>query len=133
MRHRLVLFLALILFFSCESSAVRGAQAYREDGLPVWSETTFSNPDGYWAGYNPEQGYYAGGKANYGEQKASTKGAELDAKKNLLEFVRAQSPSGSGITQLVGAQKVDQFIAEDGTVHVLLFVSKKYVKKSGGQ
>lgn len=124
--------IALIVFFlaCCASNDTATAQKYRDDGSPVWIEASFTNPSGFWAGYNNEKGYYASGKAKYGEEKTSTRAAELDAKKNLLEFVRSQSQANEKLSQLVGIQKVDQFFAKDGTVYALMFISEKSVKKS---
>ena len=118
------------LLFSCASIERSGKQKYRDDGLPVWVESSFTNPSDYWAGYNDEKGFYASGKAKYGDEKMSIRAAELEAKKNLLEFLRAQSTANEKMSQLIGAQKVDQFFADDGTVYALMFISEKSVKKS---
>ena len=77
----------LPLIFSCASIGEAVVQKYREDGLPMWVENRFTNPSGYWAGFNDEGGYYASGKAKYGDAQSSTAAAELDAKANLCDFV----------------------------------------------
>lgn len=123
---------ASVVFFlaSCASNDTAVAQKYRDDGSPVWVEASFANPSGFWAGYNNEKGYYASGKSKYGDEKISIRAAELDAKKNLLEFVRSQSQANEKLSQLAEVQKVDQFFAKDGTVYALMFISEKSVKKS---
>lgn len=132
MKNRSNLRLILILFalfplFSCRTAPQ--VQAYREDGLPVWVEQVFSNPSGIWAGFNDEKGFYASGEANYGDLQSSLSAAELDAKTRLQEFV-CRELSKEKPAVLLGVQRVDRFIAENGSVYVLVFVSQKNAKKS---
>ena len=121
----------LPIIFSCASVGEAVVQKYREDGLPMWVESRFTNPSGYWAGFNDEGGYYASGKAKYGDAQSSTAAAELDAKANLCDFVAAEFKAERKDTASVsGIRRVDRLVSEDGTVHVLMFVSEKNAKKS---
>lgn len=130
MKPIIALVLASLIFASCESTGGMEVQKYREDGLPVWVEETFSNPRGHWAGYNEEKGYYASGKALYGDGAASTKAAELDAKTRLSSYLAELDKAHRKPKNLIGVQRMDRLIAEDGTVYVLLFISQKDAKRS---
>ncbi|MBQ9622797.1 MAG: hypothetical protein IJP90_08315 [Treponema sp.] len=132
MKHLFALSFVFILFAACESNRADYVQLYREDGLPVWVGKVFSNPNGYWAGYNDEKGYYSSGEANYKDQKIAVTAAELDAKKRLLDFISGSKNEWKDNQYkhvLVGFRRVDRFIADDGTVYVLMFVSKKNARK----
>lgn len=129
MKPLFALIFAAIFLVSCESNRPGYVQTYHEDGTPSWVGETFTNPYGYWAGYNDEKGFYAWGGAKYDDRNVSTNAAELDAKIRLLDFISGTSGSSKGRKALVGVQRVDRFIADDGTVYVLLFISNKNVKK----
>lgn len=118
----------LFALFSCESAPQ--VQAYREDGLPVWVGQTFSNPRGIWAGGIGENGFYAWGEANLADAQSSLASAELDAKTRLKSFVCKEMAATENSAVLFGVQRADRFFAEDGTIYVLLFISKKNAKKS---
>lgn len=122
--------LAAFLFAGCVSTGGHEVQKYREDGLPVWVEEAFSHPRGHWAGYNDEKGYYAGGKALYGDGTASTKAAELEAKMRLASYLTELDKEHRAPKTLTGVQRMDRFVAEDGTVCVLVFISQKNAKRS---
>ena len=93
-------------------------------------ENIFQRKDGRWeARYI--KGYELSGKAKYGDAQSSTAAAELDAKANLCDFVAAEFKAERKDTASVsGIRRVDRLVSEDGTVHVLMFVSEKNAKKS---
>ncbi len=119
------------LLFSCASVERSGKQKYRDDGLPVWVESSFTNPSDFWAGFNDEKGFYSWGSAKYADAHTSTTAAELDAKSRLVEFVRFERgvKENEGVSVIQGMRRVDRFVSDDGTVYVLMFVSEKNAKK----
>ncbi|MBP3773009.1 MAG: hypothetical protein J6I53_10040 [Treponema sp.] len=133
MKQFLASFFAFFLLVSCESAPSVYVQTYRDDGLPSWVGATFTDPRGYWAGFNDEKGYYSYGEAPYGDRASSTAAAELDAKRRLFDFISDSSYGTDKDNQthfLVGCRRVDRFIAEDNTVYVLVFISKKNANNS---
>ena len=129
MKYLFVSIFALFFLTTCESNKTDFVQTYKEDGTPSWCGEAFTNPRGFWAGYNDEKGFYASGEAKYGDEKSSTTAAELDAKRRLVEFIFDKKGKTQNVG-LVGVQRVDRFVAEDGRVFVLVFISQKNVKKS---
>ena len=115
----------LLVCVACASNTVQSSLAYRDDGLPMWVDEVFTDPRGLWSGYNRENGFYASGKGTHADSAIATKIAMLDAKANLAQFA-----TGSKTEVLFGMRQVDRFLADDGTVYVLMFVSAKDVKRS---
>ncbi|MBQ9281403.1 MAG: hypothetical protein IJ207_04300 [Treponema sp.] len=130
MKQFLASFLCVFLLVSCESAPSVAVQRYRDDGLPAWVGQSFTNPNDYWAGFNDETGYYSYGEAQYGDRASSTAAAELDAKIRLVEFISSEKKRRMNGTSINGVLRVDRFIAENGTVYVLVFVSKKNADKA---
>lgn len=123
---KLLPFLVITFFlFSCVSGKVENAVPARADGLPAWVGNTFSNPQGYWGGYNKEKGLYSWGEANYPDSKIALNAAELDAKTRLAKELSVSNPA-----KLTGVHRVDFYKSDDGTVYVLVFISNKNIKAS---
>lgn len=127
-----IFFAAALLFSltSCSSTNELSPQIQREDGLPAWAGEMFSDPRGLWDGYNDKKGFYASGESKNFDRQTATSVAELDAKTNLLLYVQSLQKNGKKITSLRGCRRVDRYIADDGSVYILVFVSEKDVKKS---
>lgn len=130
MKNIFALIFVVVFLSSCVSNNTDSVQLYRDDGLPMWVGNVFSDPTGFWAGYNDKKGFYAWGEAKYGDRNISTNAAELDAKKRLLSYLSNKYKLASNKASLVGVQRVDRFISDDGTVYVLLFISNKDARKS---
>lgn len=130
MKQFLASFFAFFLLVSCESAPSVSVQTYRDDGLPSWVGATFTDPRGYWAGFNDEKGYYSYGEAPYGDRASSTAAAELDAKRRLVEFISSEKKRRMNGTSINGILRVDRYIADDGTVYALMFISKKNADKA---
>ena len=129
MKRFFELFCFIFLSVSCETDKVQTAQPYRDDGLPMWIGESFSNPRGYWGGYIEEKGYFASEKAKHKDMNLALNAARLDAKKNLLNFISKEFHSSKISAILVGVQYIDRFATGDGTVYVLIFISKKDARK----
>lgn len=127
-------------------------------GLPSWCGTQFTsgrNKNGYyWKGPISESGFYASGQAKYADVKTSTSAADLDGKaqiafhiKQEVNAIAQQESSASGAdgeanqelkdfqsavasVKIAGIERADRFIAEDGTVYVLMFVPDSEIKKA---
>lgn len=127
-----IFFATAILFAlsSCANVREFPSQIYNEDGLPAWAGETFSNPRGLWAGYNDKKGFYASSESKIIDRQTATSVAELDAKTKLLLYVQNLQKNGKKITSLKGVRRVDRYIADDGTIYVLVFISEKDAKKS---
>ena len=130
MKSLFALIFAVLFLTACKTNRTDYVQIYREDGLPMWVGEVFSDPRGYWAGYNDEKGYYASGEAKYKDKSAATLAAELDAKRKLLNFLSGRGKTSLKNTSLTGVQRVDHFISDDGTVYILLFISEKNMGKN---
>lgn len=126
--------------------------------LPAWADIQFKsgwNKGGYyWKGPVDEAGFFASGKAKYSDVSTSTSAADLDGKAQIAFFVKqelnaiaknesdaANSDSKtqtaykdfqSSVAQvkISGIIRVDRFIAEDGTVYVLMFVPSDEIKRA---
>lgn len=126
--------------------------------LPAWADVQFKsgwNEGGYyWKGPVDEVGFFASGKAKYSDVSTSTSAADLDGKAQIAFFVKqelnaiakqesdaADSDSKtqtaykdfqSSVAQvkISGIIRVDRFIAEDGTVYVLMFVPSDEIKRA---
>lgn len=138
----------------------RDTAAYQQNqelGLPSWCRTSFKsgrNKNGYyWKGPIDEAGYYTAGEAKYGDVKTSTSAAELDGKAKIAFHIKEEinaiaqaeaEAAGSSEAQreykefqsavaqvkISGIERVDTFIAPEGTVHVLMFVPDSEIKKA---
>ncbi|WP_295796406.1 hypothetical protein [uncultured Treponema sp.] len=126
--------------------------------LPAWAGIQFKsgwNKDGYfWKGPVDETGFFASGKAKYSDVSTSTSAADLDGKAQIAFFVKqelnaiaknesdaADSDSKtqfaykdfqSSVAQvkISGIVRVDRYIADDGTVYVLMFVPSNEIKRA---
>lgn len=125
MRRFLSFVIVIFLFISCESGKNLSAEPTRADGLPAWVGNTFSNPTGYWGGYNNEKGLYTWGESDLQDFPMALTSAELDAKKRFAESMNIPNPS-----VLMGIHRVDFYRAADGVVYVLIFISNKDIKAS---
>lgn len=133
-------------------------QQNAEAGRPAWAGTQFKsgrNKNGYyWKGPIDEAGYYASGQARYADVKSSTTAADLDGKAQIAFFIKqevnaiAQTESAAAGTdgeaqrelkdfqsavasvKISGIERADRFIADDGTVYVLMFVPDSEIKKA---
>lgn len=149
--------LAVMLAAGCASTPTGTAAdtaAYQqavEAGLPEWANqggfpSRENKNGGYWKGPIAEDGWFYVGEGNYGDVKLSTRSAELDAKSKIAQYVKSNISDGakekltgkelevitssiSAIT-ISGIRRVDRFVAKDGTVYVLMFVSTKEVDKA---
>ena len=138
----------------------RDTAAYQQNqelGLPAWCRQSFKsgrNKNGYyWKGPVDEAGYYTAGEAKYADVKTSTNAAELDGKSKIafhikeeINAIAEQEANASGTSEsqqeyksfqssvaqvkISGIERVDTFIAPDGTVHVLMFVPDVEIKKA---
>ena len=108
----------------------------------------------YWEGGVDDAGFFASGEAKYSDVKTSTQAADLDgkaalanyAKQNITSIASELSKNEGGdsetekelqnFTQTVssitisGIMRVDRYIAEDGTVYVLMYVPTEEVEKA---
>lgn len=125
MRRFLPFVIVIFICISCESGKILTAEPTRVDGVPAWVGNTFSNPKGYWNGYNNEKGLYTWGESDYQELSFALNSADLDAKKRLAESLNIPNPS-----ILLGIHRVDFYRAADGVVYVLIFISNKDIKAS---
>ena len=138
----------------------RDTAAYQQNeelGLPAWAGMQFKsgwNKNGYyWKGPVDETGYYASGEAKYSDVKSSTDAADLEGKSQIAFYIKQEinaiaqqeaSNDGQSKTQkeieqfqssvasvkISGIMRVDRFIADDGTVYVLMFVPQDEIKKA---
>lgn len=148
--------------FSCASNpgTASGAKQARDAGRPGWAtaSTVFFKssmreklyPEAPDTG---EKGWYASGQDNFGEVNASSAAARLNARAELARKIADQINATSEVINkgnnekstgsyskdkvenfLVGSMPVDNFVTEDGTVYVLMFISfddfDKSVKKT---
>lgn len=125
MRNIFLCVIVIFLCISCETGKVLTTEPAYVDGIPAWVGNTFTNPTGYWGGYNNEKGIYTWGQSDFQELSLALKSAELDAKKRLAESLKISNPS-----VVYGIHRVDFFRASDGIVYVLIFISNKDLKLS---
>ena len=130
----------------------------KELNLPPWADVQFTTGmnkgNYYWGGSVDEQGFFASGSAKYSDVKSSTNAADLDGKANIAFHIKqeinataqqeadAEGSEGERAQELKefqssvasikvsGIMRVDRFIADDGTVYVLMFVPESEIKKA---
>lgn len=151
--------LVVMLAAGCASTPTGSAAdtaAYKqavEAGLPEWANqggfpSSENKNGGYWKGPVAEDGFFQVGTANFGDVKISTDAAELDGKSKIANYVVQEAGQradlkegvngksyeslikGLGAARISGIRRVDRFVAKDGTVYVLMFVSNKQVKEA---
>jgi|GEM_PF-5875114 len=138
---------------------VRDTSAFKQNeemGRPAWAGMQFKsgwNKNGYyWKGPVDESGFFASGEAKYSDVKTSTSAAEVDGKAKIAFYIKQEinaiaqdeyTSSGSSSdsehktfqsavasVKIGGIINVDRFIADDGTVFVLMFVPEAEIKKA---
>lgn len=129
MPKKLLLFLSVLLIFSCSSNSIELPEAAKRaeaEGRPRWateSPIVFSSSEAeLYRAFSAGKGTYASGNANYGSQNASAKVAQMNAESALLQSL---GKSGAFVR---GLRQVDSFLSPDGTVYVLMFISEKDLK-----
>lgn len=156
----IILSIMLVGCASKPTGDARNTSAYQQNeelGLPAWAGMQFKsgwNKNGYyWKGPVDETGYFASGEAKYSDVKSSTDAADLEGKAQIAFYIKQEinalaqqeaQNNGDSKTQkefeqfqsavasvkIAGIMRVDRFIAEDGTVYVLMFVPENEIKKA---
>ena len=144
---KLFLFCAVagsLFLFSCNTTKsneevvnTEQIQKNKEAGLPLWANCEFSNAtvSSYIPGYNGEAGLYAscdGSDAVSARLKTRSRLYSYCVKKYGSKETDSANGTATGIATgtLYGSRIIDNFIAEDGTVYTLMFVSTSDAKKS---
>ncbi len=135
----------LISFFSGCASTQSAPTV--DNSLPWWctaaggytfkSEEIDAQPKG--VTWPKESGYFAEGMAKRADSRQSSIAAKLDSKATLADYIKSEIKREEGDTGelatrldssnidviLSGARVIDSVVASDGTVHILMYMSKK--------
>ena len=140
---------------SSRSENLAGVKQNIENGLPKWAGADFDSDEAafYLDGYVPSKhGIFASGYGKGSDYRTSEIQARLDARANLASRVKAEADrrannlfknggaesnattlqiTAESVSQtLVGSQRVDSYMAADGTLWILMFISDENQKKS---
>lgn len=136
---------------SAQQNLKNGLPAWADAGVFTSEELkSKSNDDKIWKGYVNEDGMFFPGSSNFGDRQTATTAAEMDAKGRIAENIRltisryvdtamrnnngekaqglTQGTLNTVVTKISGIRRVDRYVADDGYVYVLMFLSNKNIQ-----